>query len=113
MQQSGIGGDDVARLEFYDVAGHEARCLHDRAAAAADDTCRGGVESVEGGDGLGGLEILEEADDDVDEDDACEDASFYPRLDGEAGCEGEEENLVGISTGVSERKTGYLPLSLR
>jgi hypothetical protein len=51
----------------------------------------GGIaERLERGDGLGRLEILEEADDNVDGDQAGEDAAFDPGLDAQTGAESEQ-----------------------
>lgn len=55
-------------------------------------TCRGGIERVEGGNRSRSLQVLEEANNNVDENQSGKNTTFHPGFDGETGSEGEDED---------------------
>ena len=93
LDETHIGGDGVTHLELDDVAGDDLGGIDDDGLTLADDLGGGGGQGAEGVDGAGGLVVLEEADDDVEEDDGGEHAAFDPCLDTETGCQSQNEDL--------------------
>lgn len=85
--------DGIAQLELNQVTWDDLSSRYDNCIAAADDGSRGRAETAQRIHRLLGVVLLVEAHDDVQEDDCGDDATFDPRLNGEAHGKGEDQHL--------------------
>lgn len=92
-----VSRDGIASLDLNQVSGNDVCRGHNNRLPRAHDGAGGGTKGAKRVHGLLGRVLLEEADDDVEQDDKGDDAALDPGLEAEGDGHGEDEDLGGVN----------------
>lgn len=92
LDEPDVSRDSVAHLDLNDVAGDNFSRGDDSDVSVANNTSCGGRKGTERVHGPFGRVLLEEANDNIEEDDGANHATLNPRLDAQTDSHGKDKN---------------------